>query len=68
MRGRVARSAFALGSAGLLVLGMAGCSQSKPGRGARRRANLKIVEQVQIDENGAEVKAADGCCARRSRR
>ena len=60
MRGRVARNAFALGSAGLVVLGIAGCNQSSRRRGARRRADLKIVEQVQIDENGAEVKAAEG--------
>ncbi|MCW2517008.1 MAG: amino acid/amide transporter substrate-binding protein family [Mycobacterium sp.] len=59
MRGRMARSAFALGSAGLLVLGIAGCSQSAPEQSASQ-ANLKIVEQVQIDENGAEVKAAEG--------
>ena len=59
MRGRVARSAFALGSAGLVVLGIAGCNQSAPEEN-QSQANLKIVEQVQIDENGAEVKAAEG--------
>ncbi len=59
MRGRVARSAFALGSAGLVVLGIAGCNQSAPEEN-KSQANLKIVEQVQIDENGAEVKAAEG--------
>ena len=38
MRGRVARSAVALGSAGLVVLGLAGCQQqSKPSEGERRR-------------------------------
>ena len=47
-------------AAGLLVLGIAGCNQSTPEEEKRRRANLKIVEQVQIDENGAEVKAAEG--------
>ena len=62
MRGRVARSAVALGSAGLVVLGMAGCQQSKPGE-ETSQTNLKIVEQVQIDENGAEVKAAEGAAA-----
>ncbi len=60
MRGRVARSAFALGSAGLVVLGIAGCTQSEPSEGEAAQADLKIVEQVQIDENGAEVKAAEG--------
>jgi branched-chain amino acid transport system substrate-binding protein len=59
VRGRVARSAFALGSAGLVVLGIAGCNQSAPEQN-KSQANLKIVEQVQIDENGAEVKTAGG--------
>jgi branched-chain amino acid transport system substrate-binding protein len=59
VRGRVARSAFALGSAGLVVLGIAGCNQSAPEEN-KSQANLKIVEQVQIDENGAEVKTAGG--------
>ncbi len=59
MRGRMARNAFALGSAGLLVLGMAGCNQSAPEE-STSQADLKIVEQVQIDENGTEVKAAEG--------
>ena len=61
MRGRVARSAIALGSAGLVVLGIAGCSsQSTARRGRRRQTDLKIVEQVQIDENGAEVTGEAG--------
>ncbi len=59
MRGRTARNAFALGSAGLLVLGIAGCSQQAPEQSASQ-ADLKIVAQVQIDQNGAEVKAAEG--------
>jgi branched-chain amino acid transport system substrate-binding protein len=59
VRGRVARSAIALGSAGLVVFGIAGCNQSKPSEDTSQ-TNLKIVEQVQIDENGAEVKAAEG--------
>lgn len=59
MRSRMARNAFALGSAGLLVFGIAGCNQSAPEE-STSQANLKIVEQVQIDENGAEVKAAEG--------
>jgi branched-chain amino acid transport system substrate-binding protein len=53
----MARNAFALGSAGLLVFGIAGCNQSTPEE-SNSQADLKIVEQVQIDENGAEVKAA----------
>ena len=61
MRGRMTRSAFALGSAGVIVLGIAGCTQSQqPSEGGTAPANLKIVEQVQIDENGGEVKTAEG--------
>jgi branched-chain amino acid transport system substrate-binding protein len=59
VRGHVARSAFALSSAGLVVLGIAGCSQSSPG-GDASQTSLKIVAQVQIDQNGAEVKTAEG--------
>jgi branched-chain amino acid transport system substrate-binding protein len=43
----------------LVVLGIAGCNQSAPEQN-KSQANLKIVEQVQIDENGAEVKTAGG--------
>lgn len=60
MRGRVARSAFALGSAGLLVAAIAGCNQSTPEEDNATQSNLKIVEQVQVDEAGAEVKATEG--------
>jgi branched-chain amino acid transport system substrate-binding protein len=63
VRGRVARSAFALGSAGLVVLGIAGCSQSEPSEGEAAPTDLKIVEQVQIDENGAEVKPPEAAAA-----
>jgi branched-chain amino acid transport system substrate-binding protein len=64
VRGRMARSAFALGSAGLLVLGIAGCQQqSEPGEGEAAPADLKIVETVQIDENGGEVKLTAGAAA-----
>lgn len=59
MRGHVARKAFALGGAGLMALAIAGCSQSTPEEEASQ-TNLKIVEKVQIDESGAEVKAAEG--------
>jgi branched-chain amino acid transport system substrate-binding protein len=55
----VARNAFALGSAGLVALALGGCSQSTPEEEAAQ-TNLKIVEQVQIDQNGAEVQAAEG--------
>ncbi|HEX7825911.1 MAG TPA: branched-chain amino acid ABC transporter substrate-binding protein, partial [Mycobacterium sp.] len=60
MRSRVARNALAVGSAGLIVFGVAGCSQSEPKQSGAAGSNLKIVEQVQIDENGAEIKAAGG--------
>ena len=66
MRGRVARNAFALGSVGLVVLGsifLAGCQQSQTSEGGTAPANLKIVEQVQIDENGAEVKPPEAAAA-----
>lgn len=59
MRGRMARNAFALGGAGLLVLALAGCNQSTPEEGASQ-TSLNIVEKAQIDENGAEVAAVDG--------
>jgi branched-chain amino acid transport system substrate-binding protein len=38
---------------------LAACNQSKPEQ-EKSQANLKIVEQVQIDENGKEIKAAEG--------
>ena len=56
MRGRATRSAFALSSAALLVLGVAGCSQSKPAE-EQAQGNLKIVEQIQIDQDGKEIKS-----------
>ena len=55
MRGRVARTAIAITSAGLVVLGIAGCQQSEPSEGGAAQTDLKIVEQVQIDESGAEI-------------
>ncbi|HZA09843.1 branched-chain amino acid ABC transporter substrate-binding protein [Mycobacterium sp.] len=58
MRGRATRSVFVLGTAGLLVLGMTGCQQSKPG-GNASQTNLKIVEQVPIDDSGHEIKPPD---------
>ena len=58
MRGRATRRAFILVTAGLTVLGLAGCSQSH--RGGASQTNLKIVEQVQIDQNGHEIPATAG--------
>ena len=58
MRGIAARSALALSSAALLTLGVAGCNQSDSDQ-----SNLKIVEQVQIDKDGKEVKAEAGAAA-----
>lgn len=60
MRGRATRSAIAASSALLAVLGIAGCSQQSPSSGNSAEGNLKIVEQVQIDQNGAEVKPDAG--------
>ena len=68
MRGRATRNAIAVGSAALVVFGMAGCSQKAPSGDSAKgttstegaapaTTDLKIVEQVQIDQNGAEVKA-----------
>lgn len=55
MRGRVARSAFALGSAGLIVAAMAGCNQSTPEEGDAAQTDLKIVELVPIGADGGEL-------------
>ena len=59
MRGRVARSAFALGSAGLIVLGMTSCSQQSQQSEEAAPTELKIVEQIPIDANGKEIKPPD---------
>lgn len=59
MRGGVARKAFALGSAGVVALAIAGCNQAAREENAAQSA-LRIVEKVQIDENGTEVAAAEG--------
>src|SRR6478752_6695831 len=40
-------------------MGLAACNQSKP-EAESSQTPLKIVEQVQIDENGKEVKTAEG--------
>nr|WP_205267598.1 branched-chain amino acid ABC transporter substrate-binding protein [Mycolicibacterium sphagni] len=45
----------------LAVFGIAGCNQQSPSNGgSSSQADLKIVEQVQIDQNGAEVKSDTG--------
>ncbi|HME49689.1 branched-chain amino acid ABC transporter substrate-binding protein [Mycobacterium sp.] len=62
MRGRATRSALALSSAGLVVIGVAACHQSSPGQN-NSQTNLKIVEQVQIDENGKVVNATEGAAS-----
>lgn len=53
------RSAVVFGSAALLAFGVAGCQQQSSG-GEAAPADLKIVEQIQIDQNGAEVKPEAG--------
>ena len=63
MRGRVARSAFALGSAGLIVLGMTSCSQQSQPSEEAAPTELKIVEQIPIDANGKEIKPPDTATA-----
>ena len=63
MRGRIARSALALGSAGLMVFGMAGCQQQSEPSEETAQADLKIVEQVPIDENGKEMAPPDTSAA-----
>lgn len=50
------RSAIALASAGVLVLGLSSCDDS-PSEGDVDPAALSIVEQVQVDVNGNEVAA-----------
>jgi branched-chain amino acid transport system substrate-binding protein len=58
MRGRATRTALALSSAGLLVFGLAACTQSPPG-GSAAGSSLQIVEQVPVDQNGREIKPPD---------
>ncbi|BBY61148.1 branched-chain amino acid ABC transporter substrate-binding protein [Mycolicibacterium sarraceniae] len=61
MRGHATRSAIAASSALLAVFGIAGCNQQSPSNGGNSaQSDLKIVEQVQIDQNGAEVKVDSG--------
>ena len=72
MRAKATRNAIAVSSAALMMLGIAGCSQPAPssepakgdtsatGEAAPPAPDLKIVEQVQIDQDGNEVKAEAG--------
>lgn len=60
MRGRAVRGAFALSSAVLLVWGIAGCQQQSSTDSGSAPSDLKIVEQVPIDQNGAEVQPPAG--------
>jgi len=64
MHGKPTRFVIAAGSALLLVLGAAGCGEQSATNDKAAptevATNLKIVEQVQIDQNGAEVKAQAG--------
>ena len=72
MRGQATRKAIVVSSAALVMLGIAGCnkqpapnSESAPGSSSASAstpgtADLKIVEQVQIDQDGKEVKPEAG--------
>ena len=73
MRGRATRNVIAVSSAALAMFGIAGCSQPAPtsetassatsATKTAAPADLKIVEQVQIDQNGTEVKPEAGVVA-----
>ena len=75
MRARATRNVIAVSSAALVMLGIAGCnkqpatsSESAPGSSAAQEAtpapvDLTIVEQVQIDQDGKEVKPEAGVAA-----
>jgi branched-chain amino acid transport system substrate-binding protein len=68
--GRATRKVIAAGSAAVLMWGIAACSQPAPGgqggegspaaQGDAAATDLKIVEKVQVDENGAAVTASGG--------
>ena len=67
MRARATRNAIAIGSTALVVFGAAACSQPSQDEDSKGAASsqadnaaptdLKIVEQVQVDQNGAAVQA-----------
>ena len=58
MPGFRTQKVIALGAAGLAVLGLAGCASQPSGNQAG--SDLKIVEQVQVGPDGAEVTPAAG--------
>ena len=70
MRARATRNAIAIGSTALVVFGIAACTQPSPneeskGAGSSQAdtaapTDLTIVEQVQVDQNGAAVQAQTG--------
>ncbi len=59
MRGDVTRSVIAASAAALLVLGAAGCSKQSSDDHSGH-SDLKIVEQMPIDQNGAQIKLEAG--------
>jgi len=59
VRGIRIRRLVALSASGLVVLGMAGCSEQSDAGGSAQ-SDLKIVEQAQIGEDGAALTPADG--------
>jgi branched-chain amino acid transport system substrate-binding protein len=63
VRGGIARKALVLGSAGLMVLGMAACQKQSAPEQQASQTSLKIVEQFPIDENGAQIKPPDTAAA-----
>lgn len=60
MRDRATRSAIVASSVLLAVLGIAGCSKQSSSSDNSAQSDLRIVEQVQIDQNGAPTKAEGG--------
>ena len=59
MRGDVTRSVIAASAAALLVLGAAGCNKQSSDDHSGH-ADLKIVEQMPIDQNGKQIKLESG--------
>ena len=63
MRGFPVRNAIAVGAAGLLVFGTAGCGEQPQSGGDGAQDDLKIVEQVQVNPNGESVEPAADAAA-----
>lgn len=63
MHGSRTRNVIAVGAAGLAIFGIAGCGKQAAPGGDQAQSDLKIVEQVQIGQDGAAVKAAAGTAA-----